>query len=85
VLGGGLPKVASGLLSAKFLPGSNFYCIYTYMGHAVAFAAISLLQFSSVYLCIPTKHKILYQEYRDRKRRPQLSFTSLPHKFTQKN
>ena len=27
-------------------------------------------QFSSVYLCIPTKHKILYQEYRDRKRRP---------------
>ena len=25
---------------------------------------------SSVYLCIPTKHKILYQEYRDRKRRP---------------
>jgi len=27
-------------------------------------------QFISVYFCIPTKHKILYQEYRDRKRRP---------------
>jgi len=35
-------------------------------------------EFSSVYLCILTKHKILYQEYRDRKRPPQLSFTSLP-------
>jgi len=29
-----------------------------------------LVQFSSVYLCIPTKHRILHQEYRDRKRRP---------------
>jgi len=26
--------------------------------------------FSSVYFCVPTKHKILYQEYRDRKRQP---------------
>ena len=26
--------------------------------------------FSSVYLCIPTNHRILNQEYRDRKRRP---------------
>jgi len=31
---------------------------------------IGFFQFSSVYLRIPTKHKILYQEYRDRKRRP---------------
>jgi len=42
----------------------------------IAFEFISFIlvlrnvQFSSVYLCIPTKHKILYQEYRDRKRRP---------------
>jgi len=27
-------------------------------------------QFSSVYFCIPTKHRILNQECRDRKRRP---------------
>jgi len=27
-------------------------------------------QVKSVYLCIPTKHRILHQEYRDRKRRP---------------
>jgi len=28
------------------------------------------VRFSSVYFCIPTKHRILHQEYRDRKRRP---------------
>jgi len=30
----------------------------------------SLHLFSSVYFCILTKHRILHQEYRDRKRRP---------------
>jgi len=29
-----------------------------------------LAQFNSVYFCIPTKHRILGQQYRDRKRRP---------------
>jgi len=37
-------------------PDSLFWC------HTV--------MFSSVYFRIPTKHKILYQEYKDRKRRP---------------
>jgi len=31
---------------------------------------MKLVQFSAVNFCIPTKHKILYQEYRDWKRRP---------------
>jgi len=30
----------------------------------------ALVKFSSVYFCIPTMHRILHQEYRDRKRRP---------------
>jgi len=41
--------------------------------------------FSSVYLCIPTKHTILNQECRGRKRRPWLSFSHCLHNFMQNN
>jgi len=42
-----------------------FLCKYTSSS-----TSNSMRQVKSVYLCIPTKHRILHQEYRDRKRRP---------------